>query len=464
MAAAILLAPPVSGQSAADLLQKGIYNQETVGNLDAAIQLYRQVIASGSDARGYAAQAQFRLGVCLTKKGDSAEAMKAFQQLIADYPEQKELVAKAREYMPADLKLLPAPWSEGELLEYELRTSGGAALTTMVLTVEANPARPQNLIFQNRAYTGGQPMQNSRVEVERESMRPVSLSYFNMALGETRIDYEAGQARVQGKGKEPRTLALEGPVFDNESVLFLVRRLPLSAGYKTALPLVSPIGMPVKLEFAVLGTEDIQVPAGKFHCYKFEFRGIPQTYWIAMDAPRQVVRFDVGTVSFELASARRVDPVAPVEYRDQYTGLSLTATPGWIVQAPPESQSGEYTIRMLDPEAKAFAAVWEMVVKCDKAKIVSTLQSQPEDKAKERRKMFKDYTVRPGSIELRQIGGQHALSAIADYTEGTAKKTEYLVWVFTENSRCQFFARTAAAEFDAFRKRFDPIVETVKLK
>src|SRR5512133_2032611 len=103
--AASLLALPAAGQSAADLLQKGIYNQETVGNLDAAIQIYRQVVAAGAESRGYAAQAQYRLGVCLMKKGDNAGAVKAFEQLFADYPEQKELIAKAREYMPADFKL-----------------------------------------------------------------------------------------------------------------------------------------------------------------------------------------------------------------------------------------------------------------------------------------------------------------------------------------------------------------------
>ncbi|HYI94342.1 MAG TPA: hypothetical protein VEX68_12415 [Bryobacteraceae bacterium] len=53
----LALACPVSAQSAAELLQKGIYTQETVGDIDAAIRIYQQVIALGSDTRTQAAQA-----------------------------------------------------------------------------------------------------------------------------------------------------------------------------------------------------------------------------------------------------------------------------------------------------------------------------------------------------------------------------------------------------------------------
>jgi hypothetical protein len=41
-----LLAAPGQAQTAVELLQKGIYTQETVGNIDAAIQIYRQVAST----------------------------------------------------------------------------------------------------------------------------------------------------------------------------------------------------------------------------------------------------------------------------------------------------------------------------------------------------------------------------------------------------------------------------------
>ena len=463
--AASLFGRPAAGQSAADLLQKGIYNQETVGNLDAAIQIYRQVVASGAESRNYAAQAQYRLGVCLLKKGDNAGAVEAFEQLIADYPEQKELVAKARENMPADFKLLPAPWADGELLEYQMKLGGGKEYGTMFFSVEPNPARPQNLLLQNRAYAGGLPAQRSRIEVERESMRPVSLNYFNLGLGETQIDYDTRQARVLVKGKEAKLLPLDGLTFDNEETTFLVRRLPLAAGYKIKLPLVSPIGASVKLDLTVLGIEDVQVPAGKFHCYKFQFEGINQTFWVAMDAPRPIVKFEIGAaVSVELASMRRVDPLTPVAYRDAKTGLAVTAAPGWVLKPNSIPQAEETSVQMMDPEVKAYAAIWGQNWKCDKATIAQQLRASVDEKAKTRADIFKDYRVRPESVQLREIAGQQALSCIADYVEGDRKMIEYTTWVQTENSRCSFYTRTGASEFDEYRKRFDPIIESVRLK
>ena len=57
------------GQSVAELLEKGIYTQETIGNLDGAIQIYRQILKSAPKQREYAAQAQYRLTECLLGKG-----------------------------------------------------------------------------------------------------------------------------------------------------------------------------------------------------------------------------------------------------------------------------------------------------------------------------------------------------------------------------------------------------------
>ena len=82
--------------TASELLQRGIYLQETVGDLDGAIRVYRQIARMARESRAYAAQAEYRLGTCLLKKGQQAEAINTFQRLIKEYPEQPELVAKAR--------------------------------------------------------------------------------------------------------------------------------------------------------------------------------------------------------------------------------------------------------------------------------------------------------------------------------------------------------------------------------
>jgi hypothetical protein len=51
------------GCLAAELLQRGIYAQETSADLDGAIKIYRQLVDSHPQQREIDAQAQYRLGM-----------------------------------------------------------------------------------------------------------------------------------------------------------------------------------------------------------------------------------------------------------------------------------------------------------------------------------------------------------------------------------------------------------------
>jgi hypothetical protein len=88
-----LLAASGFAQTAAELFQKGIYTQQTAGDADAAVQIYRQVIASAGTQRGLAAQAQMQIVGALMQKGDLAAAAQEFNTLLTNYSDQKELIA-----------------------------------------------------------------------------------------------------------------------------------------------------------------------------------------------------------------------------------------------------------------------------------------------------------------------------------------------------------------------------------
>lgn len=81
-------------------LERGIYLEETKGDLDAAIGVYQKILEKAEADRSSAAQAQYRLGMCFLKKGKTGEATKAFEDLIAKYPDEKDLVEKARAQLP----------------------------------------------------------------------------------------------------------------------------------------------------------------------------------------------------------------------------------------------------------------------------------------------------------------------------------------------------------------------------
>lgn len=87
--------PTASAQSqtAAEQLQKGVYSQQTLGDLDAAIQIYRQIITTNPGQNPIAAQAQFRLFQTLLQKGDLNGAQQEFQTLVLNYSDYRELIA-----------------------------------------------------------------------------------------------------------------------------------------------------------------------------------------------------------------------------------------------------------------------------------------------------------------------------------------------------------------------------------
>jgi Tol biopolymer transport system component len=83
-------------QTAEQLFQSGIYQEEVKGELDAAIKIYETIIKDYPDTRSVAAKALLHTGLCYEKLGKQ-EAQKAYQRLVNNYPDQKQEVAVASE-------------------------------------------------------------------------------------------------------------------------------------------------------------------------------------------------------------------------------------------------------------------------------------------------------------------------------------------------------------------------------
>ncbi|MBL7215118.1 MAG: tetratricopeptide repeat protein [Phycisphaerae bacterium] len=100
-------------KSPAILLQEAIYQEETAGDLDKAIELYGQVLEQAADVERLAARATYQLGLCHLKKGDNEFAAQYFQKAISNYPKQTSVVKKAQ----TQLDKIVSTVSEGILFE-----------------------------------------------------------------------------------------------------------------------------------------------------------------------------------------------------------------------------------------------------------------------------------------------------------------------------------------------------------
>jgi Tol biopolymer transport system component len=83
-------------QTAEELYQAGLYQEEVQGDLESAIDLYRRILDEFSDNRTVGAKAQLHIGLCYEKLGQR-QAQQAYQRVIDDYPEHRDEVLVARQ-------------------------------------------------------------------------------------------------------------------------------------------------------------------------------------------------------------------------------------------------------------------------------------------------------------------------------------------------------------------------------
>ena len=93
----------LSQESAPEIFEKAFYYEDVQGDLQKAIVLYEQILKQFPENREIAAKAQLHIGLCYEKLG-LQEAPKAFQKVVDDFPEQKEAVKMAQEKLSVFLK------------------------------------------------------------------------------------------------------------------------------------------------------------------------------------------------------------------------------------------------------------------------------------------------------------------------------------------------------------------------
>ncbi|MGD9635047.1 MAG: tetratricopeptide repeat protein [Pirellulales bacterium] len=458
-------AAPVVAATAGELLQKAIYTEETVGNLDEAMKLYEQVIAEGKSAQEAAAQAQFRLALCLQKKGRDAEAKKAFEAVVNNFPNQKDLVAQARLHLSSELKLLPAPWTPGERQQLNMTLPSGLPIGTMIYMVDDAERDGKKV---TRCSTRGVVTVNgasslSEVYCQTESFAPIESLWKHTLLGEARAKYGEDSVDVTMIGKDKTfTLNFTPPAFDNEQCVELFRRLPLAEGYKTTITVVTSLGgNQLSLVITVSGKETITVPAGTYECYKLDL-SVGQTFWVSTDEHRYVVRFAAGGVTADLAKVWQAEPGKGETVAGD--GFSLTLPEGWLsYNTSNPNSSGETELQLLDPRANVNAEVAVRPKSKLKGDQASSTKAWTESFIDDIKKVYGDFAVDEAGLVETKVDGHGATQIVAEFTEGAKKMRVLGVAVIGDHSAATLRFTTEAAKFDGERGAFDKIIEGFKV-
>jgi len=93
----------------AEAIRKGIVEEDTNHNLNAAIQDYQSVVAQYDQDRQSAATALFRIAECYRKLGKSNEAIAAYSRVVKDFADQTKLAEPSRNQLTNTYKIPQQP-------------------------------------------------------------------------------------------------------------------------------------------------------------------------------------------------------------------------------------------------------------------------------------------------------------------------------------------------------------------
>lgn len=461
-AALAVTARAADATSLADTLEKAIYSEENQGDIDGAIKLYQQVVTEAKKGQAAAAQAQYRLGVCFYKKKDYQQANAAFEKVVKDFPEQRDLVALAQDYLAGAVALTPAPWADGEEMRLDLKFPSGFRIGVASYTVASGETNGHKIWrFGSRMMAGVQ--QFSRVEADYESLKPLHSRWKHVLIADADAMYSPGHAEVKLLTKDTtKTVDLPGVIYDNEEATQLFRRLPLATNYSGTLRFLSTLGggniIPVKID--VVGIEKVQVPAGTFECFKLEL-SIKQTFWYSTDPHRYLVKFEAGGAVAELSGVGEFKPDAPTTYHDPTYDFSLTLPPGWTAyRRDPDEQKEATTVFLLDPEAAALTIVQAQKLSWLKPEKKESLRGWVNTELADAAKELKGFKARQDSWKELTVAGHPAMAVAGDFVDGKEENANWGVFLFTAEDAIQISGHTTSGNFDSWKAQVEKIVQS----
>ena len=199
LAVAVVMPCCARGDAASDLLEKGVYQEEVAGDLTKAIEIYQQVIADAESSRTCVAEALYRKATCHLRKDEPDPARAALRQLARQYPDQAELVERARQLLDEQLRLDPAAlMPPGTLLYVEVGNPGRQVETLAAMLAGTPFANPPAALQGGAPATGSS--QKSPADVFAALLNPSMIEEFKkvrgLAIGITGFGQRGSQPAV----------------------------------------------------------------------------------------------------------------------------------------------------------------------------------------------------------------------------------------------------------------------------
>ncbi len=318
----------------ADELERAIYLHEGEVELAEAANVLEAILDETSLVDSLAAEAKYRLALVYLDQGKKALGMKVLNDLVELYPQESKWVAEAKEVLPKDFVPEITPWEDGERSHYDWILPSGDVIGTSFSTIYSYDWDGRSLWRkESRFVLNGH--RATAVEYDKETF---DTAYSLMVLGETgstRAWYaEDGlSAKVEySKSGAERTFDFNQRVYDNEQAVDLLRQIPLEVGYSMSKKIfVSFSGMPVDINFEVVGIEKMDTIFGNIDCYEvfIDMHVQQQSVFFTADERRILVKMSAGGVDGVLSKLETVDVNSEVAYRNDVHNYEITIPGSW---------------------------------------------------------------------------------------------------------------------------------------
>ncbi|MCC7204934.1 MAG: DUF3108 domain-containing protein [Phycisphaeraceae bacterium] len=392
------------------------------------------------------------------------------QDLLEQARQINQASTQTSESASQPLQIGPAPWVDGERMSLRVAMPTGMEIGTLKYTARTveDGGRSAWKIEANQAITMANQLQYTRVDAERESFRPIRGVTRN-TMGEFTADYTAQNVSLKIRGADGREktqqVPVQGPVFDNEQTLYLIRRLPLAEAYSTKFMIFTVQGASiVECDIDVLGKDTVSVPAGTFDCYKVKLSiksgqmvALTHTLWFSADEHKYLVKYDASQAVMELVSAA-VRKDEQTTWKNEATSFRVPA--GWDVYEQATPMSGEkMTVQILPPGQQAWAVF--IMATPEMPPGVDTPRKVAEADIGTLKGYFKNYVVREASWKESTIGGLPAASYVADYTDKGKDMVEYRTYLLGKQVYW-FVFRIEKDDFEGLRPQMDEVIQSLQ--
>jgi len=155
----------VHGASSAELFEKGIYTEETKGELKTAVRIYQQIVDDPGADRALVAQAQLRLGLCQLKLGNKPQAISALDRLTQEFPDKDKLLAVVEQQMPQVLDEIVQQIERNSILEVDRGELMETALRAIVGKLDS---RGGFLRTNDMEFLGADEIKEFNVQVDQK--------------------------------------------------------------------------------------------------------------------------------------------------------------------------------------------------------------------------------------------------------------------------------------------------------